>query len=115
MSPDGSRLALIGLAEHFGRVEVLTFSDGSWHEIAPERSLGLPMTIAWAADGKGLFVTCGINDSVDLQSVTLTGKVQPLLHKSPIHGKASALPPDGKCLAYEGSTMDGNIWMLENF
>jgi hypothetical protein len=79
VSPDGSRLALIGRAEHYGRVEVLTFSDSAWHEISPQRTLELPFLIAWAADGKGFFVTSWDNNSINLLHVTLAGKVEPLI------------------------------------
>jgi WD40 repeat protein len=53
VSPDGSRLALIGTEKHHGRIEVLTFSDSASQEISPEREFGYPELVAWAADGKG--------------------------------------------------------------
>ena len=37
ISPDGSRLALIGRDKRYGKIDVLTFWDGTWHEISPER------------------------------------------------------------------------------
>jgi hypothetical protein len=57
VSPDGSRLVLIGRAGH--PIGVLTFSDSVWHDISvnlwkiyqnsPGPPLGLPLLIAWAA------------------------------------------------------------------
>jgi DNA-binding winged helix-turn-helix (wHTH) protein/Tol biopolymer transport system component len=115
VSPDGSRLALIG-RENYERIGVLTFSDGFWHEISPDRPLGLPLKLAWAADGKGLFMTRIFNDSFDLVHVTLAGKVEQLSHNGQRQGVGKLLPsPDGKYLAYEADTTDSNIWMLENF
>ena len=92
VSPDGSRLALIGLAQHDGQIEVLTFSDGTWHEISPEPSLGLPFFIAWVADGKGLFVASWDNNSRNLLHVTLRQGGTPDTHRlSPRNREASAL------------------------
>ena len=117
VSPDGSRLALIGRANHDGRIEVLTFSDSTWHEISPERPFGSPMPIAWAADGKGVFVTCWNKDSpLDLLHVTLAGKVEPIIQNGYGQSVSKLLPsPDGKYLAYQAETTDSNLWMLENF
>jgi hypothetical protein len=116
VSPDGSRLALIGLAKHDGRIEVLTFSNSTWHEISPEPPLGLPMFIAWAADGNGFFLDSWDNNSRNLLHVTLTGKVDPLLRNGYRQGMGKLLPsPDGKYLAYQAGTTDSNVWMLEGF
>ena len=116
VSPDGSRLGLIGLAKHYGRIEVLTVSDGTWHEISPEQTLGLPLSMAWAADGKSFFVNCGVNDSINLMRVTLTGKVETLMRNGYRQFMGKLLPsPDGNYLAYEADTTDSNVWMLENF
>jgi serine/threonine protein kinase/Tol biopolymer transport system component len=118
VSPDGSRLALVGELNHDGLIQVLTLADGTWHEISPKPPFGLQMFIAWAADGKGFFVTSWKNDSLRLQHVTLTGEVVPLIGRDEyrVGEMQRALPsPDGKYLAYEGVTNDSNVWVLENF
>ncbi len=116
VSPDGSRLALIGREKHSGRIEVLTFSDSTWQEISPARSFGHPELIAWAADGKGLFVTSWDHDSINLLHVTLAGKVEPLIQNGYRQSVGNLLPsPDGKYLAYQTETTDSNVWMLEGF
>ena len=95
VSPDGSRLALIGRVKHAGRIELLTFSDGTWQEISPERPFGYPMVIAWATDGKGFFVTSWDHDSIDLLHVTLAGKVESLIRNAYRQGQrrgTSAVP-----------------------
>jgi eukaryotic-like serine/threonine-protein kinase len=116
VSPDGSRLALIGREKHSGRIELLTFSDSTWQEISPERPFGYPLLIAWTADGKGFFVTSWDNDSIDLLHVTLAGKVEPLIRNGYRQFMGTLLPsPDGKFLAYQAGTTDSNVWMLEGF
>jgi sugar lactone lactonase YvrE len=108
------RLALIGREKHKGRIELLSLSDGTWQEITPE--FGYPLTIAWTADGRGLFVNSWDKDSLDLLHVTLDGKVEPLVRNGYRQSMGRLLPsPDGKFLAYQAETTDSNVWMLENF
>jgi Tol biopolymer transport system component len=118
VSPDGSRLALIGQRgdKHLGKIEVLTLSDSTWQEISPERGVGLLMLIAWTADGKGFFVNSWENNSSDLVHITLSGKVETLIHNGTRQYMDKLLPsPDGKYLAYQGDTTESNVWMLEGF
>jgi WD40 repeat protein len=118
LSPDGSRLALLGQSAdgNYGKIDVLIFSDGTWYEISPERGLGLLGLIAWAADGKGFFVASWDNNSNDLAHITLDGNVETLMRNGTRQYMGKLLPsPDGKYLAYQGDTTDSNVWMLENF
>jgi eukaryotic-like serine/threonine-protein kinase len=116
VAPDGSRLAVIGKSNRDGQIEVLNFSSGTWREISPEPSLGLPSFIAWTADSRGFFVRSWDHDSINLLHVTLAGKTEPLISNGYRQFIGKLLPsPDGKYLAYEGETSDSNIWMLENF
>jgi len=97
-------------------MEVLTFRDNTWREISPERPFGHPLLIAWAADGKGVFVNFWNKDSADLVHVTLAGKVEPLIQNGYRQSVGKLLPsPDGKFLAYQAETTDSNVWMVENF
>jgi hypothetical protein len=116
VSPDGSRLALIGREKHSGRIELLTFSDSTWQEISPQRPFGYPELIAWAADGKGFFVSSWDHDSIDLLHITLAGKVEPLIRNGYRQSVGNLLPsPDGKFVAYQAETTDSNVWIFENF
>jgi serine/threonine protein kinase/Tol biopolymer transport system component/DNA-binding winged helix-turn-helix (wHTH) protein len=121
-SPDGSRLALV-CPLYKGRIEELDLSEHAWHEVPVEPGWKDLESIAWAADGKGFFVTARLPDSNDLLHVMLSGKVKPLLRssRSPLdasyHGyMGSPLPsPNGKYLAFTVSSMDSNVWTLEGF
>jgi Tol biopolymer transport system component/DNA-binding winged helix-turn-helix (wHTH) protein len=116
LSPDGSRLALIGRAQHDAPIGVLNFSEGRWQEISPVRRVGLPLSIAWAADGKGFFMASWDNDSINLLHVTLAGRVDWLMRNGYRQFIGKLLPsPDGKYLAYQCDTTDSNVWLLENF
>jgi DNA-binding winged helix-turn-helix (wHTH) protein/Tol biopolymer transport system component len=116
VSPDGSRLALVDPHKHHGRIEILTVKDRTWHELSTEPGWGDLQSIAWAADGKGFFVTSWLPDSFNLLHVTLAGKVQPLVRNG--HRQWMVFPrpsPDGKYLAFQAQTWDTNVWLLEKF
>ena len=116
VSPDGSRLALVDPHKHHGRIEVLTLSSRDWRELSPEPGWGDFQSIAWAADGKGFFVTSWLPESFNLLHVTLAGKVNPLQRNGHRQWMVNPLPsPDGKYLAYQAETRDSNVWMLEGF
>jgi len=116
VSPDGSRVAVVDWLNLKGRIEVLTVPTGTWQEIPVDPKWGDLQTVAWAADGKALFVTAFQLDSFNLLHVTMSGRVQNLIRK----GKAQLLyqtapSPDGKYLAFKAHTFDSNVWVIENF
>jgi serine/threonine protein kinase len=91
-------------------IHLLTTSDHSWREISPEHGWNVFVGLAWAADGKGFFVT----GSQGLLYVTMAGKVNPLT--SYIQDMHNPLPsPDGKFLMFQAQGFDSNVWMLDNF
>jgi Tol biopolymer transport system component len=116
LSLDGSRLAFVNFDKDHGPIEVLTLSERSWHEVSLDPAWGDLQSIAWAADGKGFFVTSWLPDSFNLLHATLAGKVNPLLRNGHRQFMEDPRPsPDGKYLAYQAQTWDTNVWMLENF
>jgi len=107
VSPDGSRLAAVN-----ARNQILTLADGKWHEIPVEPRWSGLQTIAWAADGKGFFVTSA---EFYLLHVTTAGKVNVLIHNDRTQWLSDPVPsPDGKYLAFQGQTFDFNAWTIEN-
>ena len=117
VSPDGSQLAVVDRS-HKDRIEILTLSKSNpvWHEIAVEPGWGDYQSVAWAADGKGFFLTTFLPASYNLVHVTLSGKVKLLLNNAHRQWMTRPRPsPDGKYLAFQTLTFDSNIWLLENF
>jgi len=116
LSPDGSRVALVDENKYIGRVELLNLSDGTWHELRVEPEWGILQSIAWAVDGKSFFATVWRPDSFNLVYITPLGKVEPLIRNGHRQWMTYPLPsPDGRHLAFQAQTWDGNVWMLENF
>jgi len=73
-------------------------------------------SFVWAADGKGLFVTAGIRNGMELLHVDLQGNAHALWENTGATGETLGFPsPDGRHLAFNGWTTNGNMWMLENY
>jgi hypothetical protein len=72
------------------------------------------ISIAWAADQKGLFVTRKAEGGAEVLHVDLQARVKPL-HKciGPICGSIPS--PDGRHLALFDRKQTMNMWMMENF
>ncbi len=113
LSPDGTRIAVV---KHQDRIELLTLSDRTWHEIPADPPGGRFASINWASDSKGVFVVSALPDSMALLHVTTAGKVDRLLSRGAEHELTCPLPsPDGKYLAFGTRWLDSNLWMIENF
>ena len=98
-----------------GRIEVLAIGDRAWREIALDPGWERLQTVAWAADGKSLYVTGRLPDSFALIQVTLAGKVTSLLHYGHRQFLSYPLPsPNGKYLALQAETWESNVWLIEN-
>jgi hypothetical protein len=73
-------------------------------------------SFVWAADGKGLFVTAGIRNGMEILHVDLQGNAHALWENTGATGETLAFPSlDGHHLAFNGWTTSGNMWMLENY
>jgi len=113
LSPDGSSLAMV---ENKDRIEVLNLSERAWHEVSLEPGWGVFQGIAWAADGKGFFLSSNLADAWGLLHVTPAGRLSLLLRNPRSQRLSTPLPsPNGKHLAFQAETYDSNVWMIENF
>ena len=97
-----------------GRIDILSL-DGT-----PPRHLQLKdwnslYSIAWAADGKGLFVSSQLVRGSVLLYVDLHGNARTLWKLDGAIGMWVVPSPDGRHLAIEGWNFNSNIWMMENF
>jgi hypothetical protein len=111
LSPDGTRIALLNKAE--GPIHILSLDGKAPREVKVKGSTRLD-SLAWAANGTGFFVSSLVQQGSVLLHVDLRGSSQALWKKE--ESRTYAIPsPDGRHLAISNWTLDGNIWMMENF
>jgi len=113
LSPDGTRLAITRTLA--GPIYILSL-NGQMLEQVPVKGWSNLQSLIWAADGKGLFVTAGVRNGREVLHVDLQGNARVLWENNGGSGETLAHPsPDGRHLAFDGWTTNGNMWMMENF
>ena len=111
LSSDGRWIAFGTTAESSGRIRLLSpagqpareISAGSWNNLT---------SVAWAADGKTLFVTGWASKNAPLLRVSLDGKTQ-LLYSGRYYLEDPVPSPDGRHLAFGDAAFEGNAWLIE--
>jgi len=112
LSPDGSKIAaIVGRDEP---IKIFSFQGQPEYAI-PARGLDHKVLVSWAADGKGLFVTHEVSAGLELVHVDLKGKTKVLWKNNAGVQPWSLQSPDGRYLAIQAATYNGNMWMMENF
>ncbi len=112
LSPDGTRIAAIRSPGE--PIYILSLRGQVPQQIRVKGWNNL-LSLNWAADGKGLFVSNGVHGGAVLLHVDLQGNAR-VLWKNDGGNWTPGLPsPDGRHLAIQGWTVDGNMWMIENF
>jgi DNA-binding winged helix-turn-helix (wHTH) protein/Tol biopolymer transport system component len=118
LSRDGSLVAFAQLATLEERhLQILPLAGGRAREINVRGWQGL-MTLRWAADGKGLFVSPGTALGATALYVDLEGRAQVIwkLESGNYSRSAWAIPsPNGRFLTLTGYASNSNVWLLENF
>jgi eukaryotic-like serine/threonine-protein kinase len=111
LSPDGTRLALARSPE--GQIEIHSLRGRHVYTV-PAPPLGKMISVVWAADGRGLFVTRKAQAGTELLRVSLQGSLQSI--RNCIGWACFANPsPDGRHLAILDNQKSTNMWMMENF
>jgi len=112
VSPDGTRIATFRSSA--GPIYILSQRGQTTQEVQIKGWKNLTFLI-WAGDGKGLFVAADNDDpeGAALLHVDLNGNAN-VLWKNRL-ANFIAPSPDGRHLAFSGTTLDSNIWMIENF
>ena len=112
LSPDGTRIAAI--RDPRGPIFILSLRGEPTREVRPRGWQNL-LSVAWAADGKGLFVFDGPSGKAVLLHMDLEGNAQVLWRSNGDAGGSGPLPsPDGRHLALLDSVTESNVWMMEN-
>jgi Tol biopolymer transport system component len=71
--------------------------------------------VFWAADGKSLFVSGYKEREPVVLHVDMQGNVRLLWEVKGGAGTYAVPSPDGRHLAMQRMTVDGNLWMMESF
>lgn len=112
LSFDGKRFAVIRRSG--APLQILSSKGIVLQEIKiPEWSNSGP--IAWAANGKAVFVPVVDPEGAKLLNVSLRGDVHTIRVNRGGNYTAGVPSPDGRHLAIESTADNRNIWMMENF
>jgi hypothetical protein len=113
LSPDGSRVALSVFDYKVADVQIVPLSGG-----APQKFSAMPWTelvaVAWAADGKSLFLASYSSRGTSIVHTELTGASKPLF-KSSWDIFALTASPDGHSLAFGPVITSANAWTIPSF
>jgi hypothetical protein len=114
LSPDGTRIAVLDKDKAEAPIHILSLDGKAAREVKVKGSTSLD-SVAWAADGTGFFVSSPVPQGLVLLHVDLRGNSQVLWKKEGSSATYAIPSPDGRHLAISNGTLDGNIWMMENF
>ena len=115
LSPDGGRIGVVHSSVADSRIRIVSLSDGTVSELAIPQ-WGNFEGIAWAADGKGFYVSSNLPKQSSLLHVDMTGNAR-VLWRSVLESFDVPVPsPDGKRVAISiSSTGESNAWLMERF
>ncbi len=111
LSPDAQWIAIGKNEETDGRIRLVSLAAEPAREIQVEDWTHL-LSVAWASDGKALFVTAFASKGAPLLRVPLDGKPH-LLYRGLKYVENPVASPNGRYLAFGEMTQDGNAWVLD--
>jgi Tol biopolymer transport system component len=117
LSRDGAYVALAQTQKQEGRLRILPLTGGEVREINV-KGWGSLSNLSWAADGRGLFVSNGVQGfpGQRLLYIDLEGHARVLWQDAQTAWQFGSVPsPDGRRIALLTYSGDGNVWLLENF
>ena len=113
LSPDGTRLALKRTPTE--PIQIVALNGQRIQQIQIKGWSNL-RAFYWAAEGKGLYVVATVRGGRVVLYVDFQGNAQVLWNNTGGSNETLAIPsPDGRHLAMQAWSTNGNIWMLENF
>jgi serine/threonine protein kinase len=133
LSPDGTRIAIVGYSEK--QIHIIPLGGQQPREVTVTGPSSL-LSVKWTADGKGLFASGLTQGGSVLLQVDLQGNAHVIWEKKGITGPLNAPPwngpasggwigypsaawavpsPDGRHLAIYDWNLTSNMWMMENF
>jgi Tol biopolymer transport system component len=111
LSPDGRWIALSKNEENSGRIRLVSLAGDSPRNVEAGGWTHL-LSVAWASNGKALFVTAFASKGAPLLRVALDGNTR-MLYRGLKYVEHPVASPDGRYLAFGEMTEDGNAWLLD--
>lgn len=111
LSPDGRFIATGKNEETSGRIRLWPLAGQPARDVHVQGWTHL-LSVAWAADGKALFITAFASEGAPLLRVRLDGTTQ-MLYRGLKYVENAVTSPDGRYLAFGEMTQDGNAWVLD--
>ena len=114
LSPDGSQIAMMFPAGE-NRIRLLPLAGGTPRDVVVNGWSGFESRPVWSPDGKGFYVGAWSPRGATLLYVDLEGHASPMWEQKGIISTWGVASPNGRHLATKGTTVDSNVWMIENF
>jgi hypothetical protein len=113
LSPDGTTVAL---AKQFDEYIRLIPLNGQSRRVIQVKRWNHFRHMVFDADGKGFFASNPSRRGAVLLHINLDGGAKVLWEVAGYNVNLRAIPsPDGRRLAIQGSLVDDNVWVMENF
>ena len=114
LSPDARRIGIVEFSPREGRVRVFSLRGGPEHDFVVKGYAGIN-SLDWAPDGKWLYLSSRSPTSTTLIRVDMEGNAQPLWNQKGSWQSWAIPSRDGRHLAIMGTTVNSNVWMIEDF
>jgi Tol biopolymer transport system component len=123
LSPDASRIAFTEFDTREGRIHFLSLTGETIPDLVVRGWQGFMLKVltvpeaalAWAPDGKGMFVSSSSAIATTILFIDLQGHAYPLWEQQGSLASWCVPSPDGRYLAITKTDWDSNVWLLENF
>ena len=114
LSPDGTRVALSVFDYKNGEVQILSLAGGAVQKLSATPWTELSK-VAWAADGKSLYLSSFSSRGSSLVHMDLSGSTKLLFKDQSWDIFALSPSPDGKYLAFGPIITNANAWTIAAF
>jgi Tol biopolymer transport system component len=111
ISPDGAKIAVIANTD--GRIRIFSL-HGRLLQTIRSKTLNNMQGIEWAPNGKGFYASANAK-GIAVLYVDLQGNVRSVWASQGGNWARGLPSPDGRHIAIQTSTNDGNMWMMQNF
>ncbi len=115
LSPDGTAIAAVQVGANQHQIRLVSLT-GQPARVISVKDWNNFMSLDWAADGKGFFISSNPTGRLDtVLYVDMAGKATPLWQVKNFQAAWVIPSHNGKYVAMPAPTTECNVWMVENF